>query len=63
MNGFVGQTQAVSMVAATVVPRMLHCEKAHPVAILSRSLVQMNLLPTGPDMRQLYTEKFLPEAS
>jgi NitT/TauT family transport system substrate-binding protein len=30
------------------------------VAVLSRSFVQMNLLPTEPDMSKLYTEKFLP---
>jgi NitT/TauT family transport system substrate-binding protein len=33
------------------------------VAVLSRSFVQMNLLPTEPDMSKLYTEKFLPGAS
>jgi len=33
-----------------------------PVAVLSRSFVQMNLLPTEPDMGKLYTEKFLPKA-
>jgi NitT/TauT family transport system substrate-binding protein len=32
------------------------------VAVLSRSFVQMNLLPTEPDMSKLYTEKFLPKA-
>jgi ABC-type nitrate/sulfonate/bicarbonate transport system substrate-binding protein len=30
------------------------------VAVLSRSFVQMNLLPAEPDMSKLYTEKFLP---
>ena len=30
------------------------------LAVLSRSFVQMNLLPTEPDMSKLYTEKFLP---
>ena len=33
-----------------------------PVAVLSRSFVQMNLLPSEPDMSKLYTEKFLPKA-
>jgi ABC-type nitrate/sulfonate/bicarbonate transport system substrate-binding protein len=33
------------------------------VAVLSRSFVQMNLLPEEPDMSKLYTEKFLPGAS
>ncbi len=33
------------------------------VAVLSRSFVQMNLLPTEPDMSKLYTEKFLPKGS
>jgi NitT/TauT family transport system substrate-binding protein len=33
------------------------------VAVLSRSFVQMNLLPTEPDMSKLYTEKFLPDHS
>ena len=33
-----------------------------PVAVLSRSFVQMNLLPAEPDMSKLYTEKFLPKA-
>jgi ABC-type nitrate/sulfonate/bicarbonate transport system substrate-binding protein len=32
------------------------------VAVLSRSFVQMKLLPTEPDMSKLYTEKFLPKA-
>ena len=32
------------------------------VAVLSRSFVQMNLLPTEPDMSKLYTEQFLPKA-
>jgi len=32
------------------------------VAVLSRSFVQMNLLPAEPDMSKLYTEKFLPKA-
>ncbi len=33
------------------------------LAILSRSFVQMNVLPAEPDMSKLYTEKFLPAAS
>ena len=33
------------------------------VAVLSRSFVDMNLLPGEPDMSKLYTEKFLPGAS
>jgi ABC-type nitrate/sulfonate/bicarbonate transport system substrate-binding protein len=36
-------------------------EKA--LAVLRRSFVQMNLLPSEPDMSKLYTEKFLPGAS
>ena len=36
--------------------------EAKPVAVLSRSFVQMNLLPSEPDMSKLYTEKFLPKA-
>jgi NitT/TauT family transport system substrate-binding protein len=34
-----------------------------PLAVLSRSFVEMKLLPTEPDMSKLYTEKFLPGAS
>ncbi len=33
------------------------------LAVLSRSFVEMNMLPTEPDMTKLYTEKFLPGAS
>ena len=32
------------------------------LAVLARSFVQMNLLPTEPDMSKLFTEKFLPGA-
>jgi ABC-type nitrate/sulfonate/bicarbonate transport system substrate-binding protein len=34
--------------------------EAKPLAVLSRSFVEMKLLPTEPDMSKLYTEKFLP---
>ena len=37
--------------------------EAKPLAVLRRSFVEMNLLPTEPDMSKLYTEKFLPGAS
>lgn len=33
------------------------------VAVLRRSFIEMNLLPSEPDMSKLYTEKFLPGAS
>jgi NitT/TauT family transport system substrate-binding protein len=33
------------------------------VAVLRRSFIEMNLLPSEPDMSKLYTEKFLPSAS
>ena len=33
------------------------------VAVLRRSFMDMNLLPSEPDMSKLYTEKFLPGAS
>jgi ABC-type nitrate/sulfonate/bicarbonate transport system substrate-binding protein len=36
--------------------------EAKPVAVLSRSFVDMKLLPSEPDMSKLYTEKFLPKA-
>jgi ABC-type nitrate/sulfonate/bicarbonate transport system substrate-binding protein len=34
-----------------------------PVAVLRHSFMDMNLLPTEPDMSKLYTEQFLPGAS
>jgi ABC-type nitrate/sulfonate/bicarbonate transport system substrate-binding protein len=34
-----------------------------PLAVLSRSFVEMKLLPAEPDMSKLYTEKFLPGQS
>jgi NitT/TauT family transport system substrate-binding protein len=37
--------------------------EAKGVAVLSRSFVDMKLLPGEPDMSKLYTEKFLPGAS
>jgi len=33
---------------------------AKGLAVLSRSFVEMNMLPSAPDMSKLYTEKFLP---
>lgn len=36
---------------------------AKALAALSRSFVQINLLPSAPDMSKLYTEKFLPSGS
>jgi hypothetical protein len=30
------------------------------LAVLSRSFVEMKMLPTEPDMSKLYTERFLP---
>ena len=33
---------------------------AKGLAVLSRSFVEMNMLPAAPDMSKLYTEKFLP---
>ena len=48
-----------------VMPSLSDTGKFDPkaVAVLSRSFVQMNLLPSEPDMSKLYTEKFLPGAS
>jgi NitT/TauT family transport system substrate-binding protein len=37
--------------------------EAKALAVLSRSFVDMKLLPTEPDMSKLYTEKFLPGRS
>ncbi len=36
---------------------------AKALAVLSRSFVEMNLLPAAPDMAKLYTEAFLPGAA
>jgi len=33
------------------------------VALLRRSFIEMNLLPSEPEMSKLYTENFLPGAS
>jgi NitT/TauT family transport system substrate-binding protein len=46
----------------TVMPVFSDTGRFEPkaVAVLSRSFVQMNLLPAEPDMSKLYTEKFLP---
>jgi hypothetical protein len=35
---------------------------AKGLAVLSRSFVEMNMLPAAPDMSKLYTEKFLAAA-
>jgi len=31
--------------------------------VLSRSLVELGILPAAPDMKTLYTEQFLPDAA
>jgi NitT/TauT family transport system substrate-binding protein len=48
-----------------VMPSLSDTGKFDPKAlkVLSRSFVEMNLLPSEPDMSKLYTEKFLPGAS
>lgn len=48
-----------------VMPSLSDTGKFDPkaVAVLRRSFVEMNLLPSEPDMSKLYTEKFLPGAS
>jgi ABC-type nitrate/sulfonate/bicarbonate transport system substrate-binding protein len=45
-----------------VMPMFSDTGKFNPkaLAILSRSFVEMNVLPAAPDMTKLYTEKFLP---
>ena len=47
-----------------VMPSLSDTGKFDPKAlkVLARSFVEMNLLPTEPDMSKLYTEKFLPSA-
>ena len=45
-------------------PMMSRDLKFHPKALeaLARSLVELEILPAAPDMKALYTERFLPEA-
>ena len=55
----------VSRAYDVVMPDFSDTGKFDPkaVAVLSRSFIEMNLLPSEPDMSKLYTEKFLPGAS
>jgi hypothetical protein len=57
--------EIVSRAYDVVMPDFSDTGKFDPkaVAVLSRSFLDMNLLPSEPDMRKLYTEKFLPGAS
>jgi NitT/TauT family transport system substrate-binding protein len=47
-----------------VLPSLSDTGRFDPTAlkVLARSFIEMNLLPTEPDMSKLYTEKFLPGA-
>jgi ABC-type nitrate/sulfonate/bicarbonate transport system substrate-binding protein len=57
--------EIVSRAYDVVMPTFSDTGKFDPkaVAVLRRSFMDMNLLPSEPDMSQLYTEKFLPGAS
>jgi NitT/TauT family transport system substrate-binding protein len=57
--------EIVSRAYDVVMPTFSDTGKFDPkaVAVLRRSFIEMNLLPSEPDMSKLYTEKFLPGAS
>ena len=42
--------------------RLAPLEDDLALEVLARSLVELEILPTAPDMKSLYTEQFLPDA-